>query len=47
MATLFLDSSAVVKRYVSEKGSSWLLGVVDPTTGNKIYIARISAVEVV
>jgi predicted nucleic acid-binding protein len=47
VATYFLDSSAVVKRYVSEPGSGWLRTIVAPTAGNELYVARIAAVEVV
>lgn len=47
MPVIFLDTSATVKRYVAKKGSSWLLGIVDPTVGNRIYTARITAVETV
>ncbi|MEH1937706.1 MAG: hypothetical protein V7L14_29155 [Nostoc sp.] len=30
MAVYFLDSSALVKRYISEIGSVWVLGLFDP-----------------
>ena len=44
--TYFLDSSALVKRYVPETGSSWIQFIADPATGNFIAIARIAWVEV-
>lgn len=47
MAVYFFDSSAVVKRYVNEVGTPWVLGVCDPRTGNRILLARITGVEVV
>jgi predicted nucleic acid-binding protein len=47
VSVLFFDSSALVKRYVSEPGSAWVLGVVDPSSGSEIYVARITAVEVI
>lgn len=47
MAVYFFDSSAVVKRYIIETGTNWIVGIVDPTANNRIYIARITAVEVV
>ena len=47
MAIYFFDSSAVVKRYIIETGTSWVAGIVDPSANNRIYIARITAVEVV
>jgi predicted nucleic acid-binding protein len=42
-----LDTSAVVKRYVSETGSVWMNALCDPASGNSLHIARITAVEVV
>ena len=47
MASYFVDSSALVKRYVNETGSVWLSGLVAPAVGNDIYIARITTVEVI
>lgn len=47
MAGYFVDSSALVKRYVNETGSVWLSGLVSPAAGNDIYIARITTVEVI
>lgn len=47
MAGYFVDSSALVKRYVNETGSVWLSGLVAPVAGNDIYIARITTVEVI
>ncbi len=44
--TYFLDSSALVKRYVNEKGSGWIKEITDPQTGNTIVISRITWVEV-
>jgi uncharacterized protein len=43
----YFDSSALVKRYISERGTAWVLGITDPGAGNIIFIARIAAVEVV
>lgn len=43
----FLDTSAVVKRYVSESGTGWINDLCDPDAGNSLHIARITAVEVV
>lgn len=47
MAIYFLDSSAVVKRYVPEKGSAWVIGITDPGSGHLLYAARITGAEVV
>ncbi len=46
MTAYFLDSSALVKRYVSETGSAWIQLLTDSQTGNELFIARITWVEV-
>jgi predicted nucleic acid-binding protein len=47
VAVYFFDTSALVKRYAVEQGSTWVCQVTDPKSGNKIYITRITGVEVV
>jgi predicted nucleic acid-binding protein len=47
MAVYFLDTSALVKRYVAETGSAWIGQVSNPRSGNRIYITTITGVEVV
>lgn len=47
MSALFCDSSAIVKRYASEPGSAWIIRLTEPESGNVIYLARITRVEVV
>jgi uncharacterized protein len=47
VAAYFLDSSALVKRYVQETGTAWIVAITDPKAGNTIYLARITAVEVI
>jgi predicted nucleic acid-binding protein len=42
----YFDSSGLVKRYVSEVGSSWVISLTDPAAGNHIYVANITGVEV-
>ncbi len=42
----FFDSSALVKRYVVESGTAWVQGLTHPRAGNRIYVARITGVEV-
>ena len=42
----FLDSSALVKRYVPEMGSAWMQAIADAATGNLLIISRITWVEV-
>ncbi len=46
MTVYFLDSSALVKRYVPEIGSAWIRAISDLNTGNSLIIARITWVEV-
>jgi predicted nucleic acid-binding protein len=46
MAVLFLETSALVKRYVAETGSRWVLGLTDPAAGNVCWLTSITRVEV-
>ena len=46
MADYFLDTSAVVKRYVQETGTAWIRTLAASATGHFIYLARITEVEV-
>ena len=43
----YADSSSLAKRYVQETGSTWLKSLVDPATGNEVYIVRLTAVELI
>lgn len=47
MGIYFIDSSALVKRYINEAGSTWILGLFAPTLKNEIFIAAITSVEIV
>jgi hypothetical protein len=47
MAVYFVDSSALVKRYINEIGSTWVLSLFDPTLNNDVLIAAITGVEIV
>ncbi len=42
----FVDSSALVKRYVQETGTFWVRGITRRSPSTVIYVARITAVEV-
>lgn len=46
MAGFFFDSSAIVKRYVNERGSNFVDNLADVQSGNIIFLARITRVEV-
>lgn len=47
MAVYFCDTSAVVKRYVSERGTAWLTGVTDRAAGNRVVVAGITGAETI
>lgn len=47
MTAYFFDSSAVVKRYVNETGTPWVISITDPTAGTRVYVTAITGVEVV
>lgn len=47
MGVYFFDSSALVKRYAVETGSTWVGQVTDPKSGNKIYVAAITGAEAI
>src|SRR5829696_2496544 len=46
MSLLFFDSSALVKRYLTESGSAWVDAQTDLNAGNTILVAEITRVEV-
>ncbi len=45
MSTLYLDTSAIVKRYTSESGSAWLDAYIDPLSGNNTILSEITIAE--
>ncbi|MGI8503020.1 MAG: type II toxin-antitoxin system VapC family toxin [Hassallia sp.] len=47
MAIYFIDSSGLVKRYISETGSAWVLELFDPALNNEVFIAAITSVEII
>lgn len=46
MNAYFLDSSAVVKRYIAEVGSGWMQNVFASAATSPLFVARITSVEV-
>lgn len=46
MADYFFDSSGLTKRYARETGSTWVENITDLASGNTIFIAEITEVEV-
>jgi predicted nucleic acid-binding protein len=47
MSALYFDSSGLVKRYAQETGTSWIFSLVRRAAKNRLYLARITGVEVV
>ena len=47
MSALFFDSSSIVKRYAVEIGTNWVFSRVRPPAKNRLYLARITGVEVI
>jgi hypothetical protein len=45
MATLFFDSSGLVKRYIAETGTAWIQSLNAPGAGHDRVIAEITGVE--
>lgn len=46
MAGYFCDASGIAKRYLQETGTPWVQALADPAAGHRLYLARITAVEV-
>lgn len=46
LTACFVDSSALVKRYVGETGTNWVHELAAPQSQNRLIIARITWVEV-
>jgi predicted nucleic acid-binding protein len=47
VAAYFCDTSAIVKRYVSEQGTPWLNSITDRSAGGRVFVAGITGVETV
>jgi predicted nucleic acid-binding protein len=47
MGLIFVDSSALVKRYIAEQGSAWVRAWIEPQHGNTIIIAEVAIPEVI
>ncbi len=46
MSAFYLESSALVKRYSTEKGSKFVVKLMQPSVGNRLYSVKITEVEV-
>ncbi len=47
MALYFLDTSALVKRYVLETGMAWVQSLTSPTAGHSVFISRMTQMETI
>jgi uncharacterized protein len=45
VTTLYVDTSALVKRYVDETGSAWLRAMIDPALSPLIVISHLALAE--
>ena len=45
MGAYYFDSSALIKRYITEPGSAWVQTICDPTQNHQIFVARITSTE--
>lgn len=45
MTIYYLDTSALLKRYLSERGSEWVKTLAEPGTGNLILVSELTTVE--
>ncbi len=46
MSHYFLDSSALLKRYVTEVGTNWIRSITGYVSGNIIFVAQVTQVEI-
>jgi uncharacterized protein len=46
VAAYFLDSSALLKRYIPEIGTTWIQNLTAKASGNTLLISRITSVEI-
>lgn len=47
MAAYYFDTSALVKRYVLETGTSWVLNLADPVSAHDLYMVQLAGPEVI
>src|SRR6266581_5006379 len=47
MTQYFLDSSALIKRYIVEPGTTWVRSIIQRSSGNTVIIAQITRIEIV
>jgi predicted nucleic acid-binding protein len=47
MPVYYLDTSALVKRYALEAGTTWMVELTDRSTQNDLFTARITGPEMI
>jgi predicted nucleic acid-binding protein len=47
MAAYYLDTSTLVKGYVSEIGSTWVTALIDPAAKHDLYTVRLTGPEMI
>jgi hypothetical protein len=47
MAIYYLDTSALVKRYEQERGTTWMLSLTDVTTEHDLTTFRVTGPEMI
>ena len=47
MAVYYLDTSALVKRYAQEQGTSWMLSLTDMAAEHDLYTVRVTGPEMI
>lgn len=45
VAVYFLDTSALIKRYIPEVGTNWIQALTAQSSGHVLFISRITSVE--
>lgn len=47
MAAYYFDTSALIKRYVVEQGTTWVTSITDSATGRDIFMVRVTGPEII
>jgi hypothetical protein len=47
LTVYYLDTSALVKRYVQEVGTNWVMSITDPVANHDLYVVRITGPEMI
>jgi predicted nucleic acid-binding protein len=47
MTAYFCDASGIAKRYLHETGTAWVQALASTSAGNRLFLARITTIEVV